>query len=219
DACWYEQKCAVVGMRKRLAIWALNSVAFPLTNAHRTRIVGEQEVERRRHHHLVAPGPARDPTVFFQIVGRGGNDVRHRVDDIAAAISVEIHRIFLKRSRHELRRPKSAGPRSDQVIGPDVSTLENLQRGKKLLPEIILAAANAGKGSGGTDDRALAYQRTIVGFDSPDGGDDVAIHPESPLHGIEGLPILVKQRPALLDPLTGHQDVEIVPEGFGELGL
>ena len=182
-------------------------------------MIGEQKIERRRHHDLVAPGLAGNPTVFFQIVGSGSNDVRHRVDDIAAAVTVEIHCIFLECGRHELGRSECACPRPDQTIGPNISALENFQRGKEFLAEIILPAANAGERGRGTDHRTIARQRAVVGFDTPDGSDGIAIHAVGALHSVEDTPILFEQSAALLDALVGHQDVEIVPEGFGEFRL
>ena len=47
----------------------------------------------------------------------------------------------------------------------------------------------------------------------------MAIHAIGALRSIESLPISFEQRAALLDALIGHQDVEIIPEGFGELWL
>ena len=182
-------------------------------------MVGEQEIERRRHHHLVTPGLAGNPAVFSQIVGGRGDDVRHRVDDVAAAVTVEIHGISLECRRHELGRPECACPRADQTVGPDVAALENFQRGQEFLAEIILPAADAGERRGGADHRTFAAKRAVIGFDAPDRGDGIAVDAVGPLHRVKSAAIFFKQRAALLDALVRHQDIEIVPERFGEFRL
>src|SRR5512142_1750910 len=96
DAGRHQQECFVVGPPKWLAVCAFDSLPLPVANAHESRMIGEQKIERRRHYDLVAPSLASNPTVFFQIVSCGSNDVRHRVNDIAAAVPVEIHCIFLE---------------------------------------------------------------------------------------------------------------------------
>src|SRR4030095_12114817 len=101
-----QKESLVIGPRERLAIRAPNPMPLPLANAHRPRVIGKQEVERRRHHHLVAPTAARDPTILLQVVGSGSNYVRDRIDDVAASITVKVDGIFFERGGHELRRAK-----------------------------------------------------------------------------------------------------------------
>ncbi len=72
-------------------------------------LIGEQEIEVRRDHHLIAPGLSADPAGFLQIVGGRGDEIGHRVDHVPVAVIVEVDRVALERRRHELRRPECAG--------------------------------------------------------------------------------------------------------------
>ena len=56
-----------------------------------------------------------------------------------------------------------------------VAASENFQRREKLVAEIILAAADAGERRGRADHRAFADLGAVVGFDAPDGGDEMAV--------------------------------------------
>src|SRR5262245_45408636 len=156
DARRYQQESLLVRSRKRLTVGTPDTVPLPLTEAHRPRVVGEQEIERCRNHHLIAPGVTGGPAVFLQVVRGGSNDVRHRIDDVATPVTVKIHGVFLESSWHELGGPESTCPGTDQVVGPDVPALEYFERRKKLFAEITLPAPDTGKGGGGPDHRAFA---------------------------------------------------------------
>src|SRR5262249_57485743 len=112
--------------------------------------------------------------VLVEVVGGRRDHVGYRVDNVAAAVAVEVDGVALERGRHELGRAESAGPRALEMIRLDVAARENLQRGEKFLAEIILAAADTGECRRRTDHRALAYLRAVIGFDAPDRRDEVA---------------------------------------------
>ena len=153
------RKARSSGRGKRLAAGALDAEPLPFADRHPARAVGQQKVEIRRHHDLVAPGLAGDPAVLLQVVGGRGDDVGHRVDDVAAAVAVEVDGVALERRRHELRRPEGAGPGADQPVGADVAALEDFQRGEELVAEIALPPADAGERRGRADHRPVADWR------------------------------------------------------------
>src|SRR5206468_12594365 len=103
-----------------------------------------------------APGLPAHPSISLEIVRSRGNDIRHGVDHVAAAVAVEVDGIALERGRHELRRTEGARPRSLEVIRAHVTAREDFQRGKKLLAEIIAAAPDTGERRRRADDRAVA---------------------------------------------------------------
>src|SRR5262245_58978494 len=100
----------VVGARERMSVGTPDAVTFPLTNGHRPALVGEKEIECRRHYDLVAPRLAGDPAVLFQVVGGGRDDVRHRIDDVTTPVTIKVDGIALERGRHELCRPECSCP-------------------------------------------------------------------------------------------------------------
>ncbi len=106
----HQQKRVIVRSRERMAVGAPDAVTFPFVDGHRPAMIGEKEIERRRNHDFVAPRLAGDPTVLFQIVGSGCDDVRHRVDDITTSITVEVDGITLECGWHELSRTECSGP-------------------------------------------------------------------------------------------------------------
>src|SRR5262245_52332850 len=85
--------------------------------------------------------------------------------------------------------------------------------------KIVLPAPDTGKRRRRTDDRALADLRSIIGFHAPDGGDEVAIDSVSLFNGIERAAVFGENRLAILHAILIHQDVEIIPDRFGELRL
>ena len=105
------------------------------------------------------------------------------------------------------------------MLGLHIAARENFQCGQKLLAKIILATTEAGQRGGRTDHRALADLRPVIGLHAPDGGDEVAIDAIGFLDRIEGGAVLGENCPAVLDAILVHQDIEIIPERFGELGL
>ena len=177
------------------------------------------KVEVRRHHHFVAPGFARAPAVLFQVVGGGGDEIGGGIDHVAPAVAVEVDRVAQEGGRHELRRPEGAGPGADEPAFRHVAVLQDFQRGEELVPEIVLAPADAGERRGRAQHRAVAALVAVVAFHAPDRRDDIAADAIGAFGAGEGVRIFLEQRAALGDARVGHQDVEIVPDRFGELGL
>ena len=105
------------------------------------------------------------------------------------------------------------------MLGRHVAALQDLKRGEKFLAEIIAAAADTGKRRGRADHRAGAAQRAVIGFDTPDRGNDGGIDAVSALHGGKDRRILGEQRAAAGDAVVAHQKVEIVPRRLGEFRL
>ena len=186
---------------------------------HLPRTLGEQIVEIRRQHDLVAPALAGDPAVGFQIVGRRGHDVGDGIDHVAAAVMVEIDGEALERGRHELRRAERAGPRPDQPIRLDVAARHNIERGEKLLAEIIAAAADAGERRRRAQHGTVAAFGAVIQFDAPDRRDDVMVDAIRTLDRGEYGSVLRQQFAAAGNALVADQRVEIIPGRFVELRL
>src|SRR5262245_27515760 len=100
----------IVRPRERMAVGTPDAVTFPFAERHRPAAVREKEIERRRHDHLVAPRLSGDPSILLQVIGGGRNNVRDRVDDVAAPVTVKVYGIALECGRHELSRPECSSP-------------------------------------------------------------------------------------------------------------
>ncbi len=100
-----------------------------------------------------------------------------------------------------------------------VAARDDLERGEKLVAEVLLPAADAGERGGGADHRAVADLRAVVRFDAPDRRDDMAVDAVGSLHGIERRAVLGQDHAAVGNARVGDQDVEIFPGRLGELGL
>src|SRR5262249_47651608 len=160
--------------RVGLAAGAADAQSLPFPHRHHARAIGEHEIEAFRHHDLVTPGLAGDPAVLLEVVRGRRDHVGYRVDNVAAAVAVEVAGVALERRPHELGRAESAGPRALEMIRLDVAARENLQRGEKFLAEIILVAADKGESRRRTDHRALADMRAGIGFEASNSSAQVA---------------------------------------------
>src|SRR5260370_290913 len=70
----------------------------------------------RRRAHFISPAHARLPPRVDELLRGGGERVRHRVPDVAAAIAVEIDTVLVKFRRQELRQTGGAGPGRAHVL-------------------------------------------------------------------------------------------------------
>ena len=163
------QQIGLVGrVRERLAVGAPDALLIPLRQRHRLGAIRQHEIEALGDDDLVAPGRAALPAVLLQIVGGGGDQIIGIVDDVAAAVAVGIDCVALERGRHELCRPERAGPGAAQLLGLEIAAMQDFQRNEKLVPEIFLAAADAGERRGGLQHAAVADLRRVVRLDAPD---------------------------------------------------
>src|SRR5262249_47774753 len=105
------------------------------------------------------------------------------------------------------------------MLRAHVTAREDLERGEKLLAEIILAAADAGERRRPTDHRAVADLIAVVRFHAPDRDDKVTVDAISLLDRIEGRAMSCQDGAAVLDAILIHQNIEIIPDRFRELGL
>src|SRR5687767_14061759 len=103
-----------------------------------------------------APRLAGRPAGALQEVRRGAERVGHRVDDIAAAVAVEVDRRALESGRHELGLAERARPRAGERLGPHVAALQDAQRRDQLAAKVALAPAEA------RDRRQRAHQRAAA---------------------------------------------------------
>ena len=148
---------------------------LPLRERHRLGAVGQHVIEALRHHDLVAPGLAGLPAVLFQIVGGRGDQIGRVVDHVAAAVAVAIDRIALECGRHELRRAERACPGAAHLFGPQIAAVAGFPAPREFVPEIVLAAADAGQRRGRLQHAAIAHLGRVIRLDAPDRRDDVAI--------------------------------------------
>ena len=97
--------------------------------------------------------------------------------------------------------------------------VQDFQRREEFVPEIFLAAADAGQGRGGLQDAAIAHLGRVVRFDAPDRRDSVAVDAVGPFHRVELRLVFGKDFAALGEAVVVHQNVEIVPDRLGEFRL
>src|SRR4029078_11292619 len=209
----------IVRSWERMAVGASDAVTFPFADRHRPAVVREKKIECRRHDHLIAPRLSDDPSILFQVIGGGRNDVGDRINDVAPPVTVKIDGIALECGRHELRWPECSGPGADQMLRTHVATLKNLKSRQEFLTEIVLPPSDTGQRRCGTQYRAFAAKRSVICLDAPNDRDRVAINAIDPLHSIKNAAVFFEQCAAALDAFARHQDVEIVPDRLGELRL
>src|SRR4029078_2892342 len=128
-------------------------------------------------------------------------------DRVTAAVAVEIHGVAFERGRHELRWPERAGPGADQLLGPQVTAVQDFQRRQKLIAEIGLARADAGESRGRAQHGTVAAERAVIRLDAPDRGDDVTVDAVGLLDLVEDRLVAGKQFAAGGDARLAHQDV------------
>src|SRR5262249_17416458 len=109
--------------------------------------------------------------------------------------------------------------RPPEVLGAHIAARHYFQGREKLFAEKILAASNAGKGGGRADDRALADLLAEIGLHPPDGGDEMAVDAIGFLPRIERRFIALQDHAAVRDALVADEEVEVIPDRFGEFGL
>ena len=206
-------------MRQRLAVRPGDTVTFPCGNGHAAVLVGQQEIEICRDHDFVAPGLAAGPADLTEIVGGRGDQIRHRIDDVAMAVIVEVDGITLERRRHELRRAEGAGPGTDQPVRRHIAAIDDIQRGEEFVAEISLAPADAGERGGRAQHRPVAANGAVIGFDAPDSGDDEAVDAIGPLNRIECSAVFFQNGATFGDTGLVDQNIQVVPHRFGEFGL
>ncbi len=105
------------------------------------------------------------------------------------------------------------------MLRTHVAARQYFQRGEKFLAEEILAAADAGQCRGRADHRAIADLGAIARLDAPDGGDVVTVHAIGLFDRVEDGAVLRQDGAPIGDALLAHEQIEIVPERLGELGL
>ena len=160
--------------------------AFPLA---RRSFVCERSarriVEIRRQDDFVAPPFAATPSVRFQIVRRRGDHVGDGVDDVAAAVTVEVDRITLN-----VVGMNCVGPKAPAQEPISRSGLRSPRAGFRA-PRKILRESNRG---GGRHRRASPSSGSRNGrrpwccssIRRPDGRDDMAVDAVGPLDRRKG---------------------------------
>ena len=120
---------------------------------------------------LPAPLAPRRPAVLLQEERHRGKDVGVRGPDVAAAVAVEILRVFQVAGRHELRLPERAGPRPLQALELDVPAVHDLERAEEFRAEHRAAAWIVGQRHESRNRGTHAGEAAEVGLQPPDRDD------------------------------------------------
>ena len=81
-----------------------------------------------------SPALAALPAVALEIVRGGGEHVRHAVDEVAAAVAVEVDRVFVIGRRQELGLAEVAGPVAAHFGRRQVAAVDDAKRVDQLRP-------------------------------------------------------------------------------------
>ena len=118
-----------------------------------------------------------------------------------------------------MRRAERAGPGAAHLLGAQIAAVQDFQRREELIPEIFLAAADAGQGRGGLQHAAVAHLGRVVRFDAPDRRDRIAVDAIGFFRRIELRLVFGQDLAALGQAIVVDQNVEIIPDRLGEFRL
>ena len=105
------------------------------------------------------------------------------------------------------------------MLGIHVTAIEKLDGRKKLFLEERLPPPDTRQRRRRSQHWTVAALRTVVAFDAPDRGEDVAVDAIAALGLVEYLFVLRQQLASACDARVGYQRVEIFPERLGEFRL
>ncbi|GAB1459348.1 hypothetical protein MASR2M50_11220 [Thauera sp.] len=164
-------------------------------------------------------GSVAAPAGALEEVGGRGERVGHAVDEVAAAIAVEVHRQAHEGRGHELGVAEGARPRAGEALGGDVALLQDLQRGEELAAEEGLPAPEAGQRGQRGEQRPAAEVAPVVALHAPHRDHRLGIDAVTTLDLGEHLLPLRQHRAPVGDTLLVHQRGEVVPDRGDEFGL
>src|SRR5947209_8008075 len=78
------------------------------------------------------------PALVDELLGCGGERIRHRMPDVDAAVAIEIDTVLVVFRRQELGQPGGAGPGRAHVFSRDVALAKDLQRQDEFVAVLIL---------------------------------------------------------------------------------
>ena len=121
-----------------------------------------------RRPHLVGAALAALPAKLGEMIGDGGERIRHRGPDVALAVAVEIDRVFVEARRQKLRMPHRAGPRASHCGQRHMALLQHLQREQEFLAELLLAPPEIRLRRKRAHRAVRHFRRAIAGLARPD---------------------------------------------------
>ncbi len=172
-----------------------------------------------RQHDFVRRRLARPPAAVAQEIGRRGEDVGQRAEQIAPAVAVVVDGVAGEGRGHELGVAEGAGPGAFHGGGVDAVDGHHAQRLDQLGGEEFRTPLVAGQGGQRTNGRVVAHDGAVVGFQAPEGDQHLGLHAVLGLHAGQQRGVLRQHLPAGGDALVGHGVAEIAPEAEQELGL
>src|SRR5665213_2204357 len=95
-----------------------------------------------------------------------------------------------------------AGPGADQLVRLDVAAVENIERGDEFIAEVVLTAADTGERRGRAQHRSVAADLAVIGLDTPDRGDGIAVDAIGFFRSIESATIFFQERAASCDAVV-----------------
>ena len=211
------------GLRPELASARPSTATTPRSAHSRERPLvlapGQRSVEAGGQAYLDAPRQAALPAAAPEEVGGRGQGVAAVVDQVAAAVAVEIDRQALVGGGHELGVAESAGPRTVEALGGDVAALEDAQGGEELALEVTLAAPEAGQRAECLDQRVFADDAPEIAFDAPDGHHRRRIDPVGSFDALEDRGMLGQVGLAVGDALVVDEARQVIPDRQPEFRL
>ena len=169
-----------------------------------------------RHAHLLQPRLAALPAEADQEVGGGGERVRNAVDEVAAAVAVEVDRVLEIIGSGELHAAEFAGPVADHVLDALVAAFDDAQRVEQLLAEEIGPPAVIGERRERAENIVVAEIGAEVAFQAPEGGEHRRRHAVFLLDLREQRRVLLDLGEAVGNARAAHHPVGELQKGLVE---
>ena len=115
--------------------------------------------------------------------------------------------------------PHRAGPGAAHLIRLDVAALDDAQCVEQLRPEERAASRVISQCGERRNHRKTAEVVAEIAFQSPEGDQEPGLYPVFLVGAPQQVLVLLEQLAAALDALLVDAQVDIAPEGLGELGL
>ena len=164
-----------------------------------------------RHVHLLQPGLAALPAEADEEIRGRSERVGHALDQVAAAVAVEVDRVFEIVRGGELHAAELAGPVRRPCRRHAWSPrCDDAQRVHQLRAEVVAAPAVIGERRQRRQDLEFAEIAAEVALQAPEGGDDRRRHAVFLLD-------LAEQRGVLLHLLLAVRDAIAADHAVGEL--
>ncbi len=174
---------AGTGRRERLAVGAAHAELGPF----RESAAALHVVEALRHGDLEAPGQAALPMLLGEIIGGGGEHVRHIAPEVGFAVAGKIDGVIDDVGRHELGLAHGAGPGAHHLVAAEMAVLHDAHGDDQLVAEIRMAVVHVTERRQRAEYVPVVFLRAVVGLDAPERDQHPALDAEFLFHRVEGL--------------------------------